>query len=456
MSSPVSDDDALTEELTRHLLEQPYEAIRGAVRRSFWIEREGSPDALVPVTACLSIGSHPSNDLVLSDRKASRFHCELVSDPSGVRLRDLGSSNGTFLEGIRVESAWLRDGNRFVIGTTALVFRTSDAPLEVPRISRFHGLIGDSDTMQELFALMQKCAASDITVLLEGETGSGKEVVASSIHKASARASKPFVVVDCSALPENLIENELFGHERGSFTGAVQSHVGAFEEANGGTLFLDELGELPSDLQPKLLRALEDRTIRRIGGKRRISVDIRVIAATNRNLRTEVNEGRFRADLYFRLAVVRLAIPPLRERPEDLPSLARHLLGHLGATDAQLAKFTSPEFSSRLAQQRWPGNVRELRNYLERCVVLDEVMPQMPGFDTSADEGADTRADAPEDGEIDLSFQDARARAITRFEKAYLGSQMARHDTVADAARASGLHRVYFHRLLTRHQLRDK
>jgi transcriptional regulator with GAF, ATPase, and Fis domain len=442
-------DDAKTEELTRHLLQQPYEETRSDERRAFWIEREGANAPHVPVASSVSIGSHPSNDLVLDDRKASRFHCELLCDARGVRLRDLESSNGTFLQGIRIESAWLRDGDRFVVGETTLVFRTSEARLEVPRDEGFAGLVGRSAAMQELFATLRKAASTDITVLLEGETGTGKEVAAHAIHHASARAKKPFVVLDCSAIPENLIESELFGHERGAFTGAVQTHVGAFEEANGGTLFLDEMGELPSDLQPKLLRALEDRTIRRVGGKRRIAVDIRVIAATNRDLRREVNEGRFRADLYFRLAVLRVALPALRQRPEDFPELARHFLAQTGATPTQMATFTSREFVDRLAQQRWPGNVRELRNYLERCVVLDATAPMHSLHDDGVEETS-------EPVDLDLPFQEARAYALARFEKAYLRGQMKRHATVADAAKAADLHRVYFHRLLTRHRLRDE
>ncbi len=304
--------------------------------------------------------------------------------------------------------------------------------------------------MQELFAMLRKAASSDITVLLEGETGTGKEVAAHAIRHSSVRAKKPFVVLDCSAIPENLIESELFGHERGAFTGAVQTHVGAFEEAHGGTLFLDEMGELPSDLQPKLLRALEDRTSRRIGGKHRISVNIRVIAATSRDLRREVNEGRFRADLYYRLAVLRVPLPSLRQRPEDLSDLAQHFLSQLGASPAQLATLASREVLERLAKQPWPGNVRELRNYLERCIVLDSEPPMH-----SLHDGATREMPEPE-VDLDLPFQEARAHALERFEKAYLRGQMTRHSTVADAAKAAGLHRVYFHRLLTRHRLRNE
>jgi hypothetical protein len=273
------------------------------------------------------IGTHSTNDLVLADRSVSRFHCKLTCDDSGWRLQDSGSLNGTELNGVRIRDADLRGQGTIVLGDSILHVSGLEpaGEVSVPNISAFGALSGTSVAMRKLFFYLERAAASDINVLLEGESGTGKELVVSELVQRGPRAEKAFVIVDCGAISPSLVESELFGHVRGAFTGADRDRVGAFEAANGGTVFLDEIGELPLEIQPKLLRALEAREIRRVGETRARKVDVRVIAATNRNLDREVNKGRFREDLYFRLAVMTVHVPPLRDRLEDLPVLVGSL-----------------------------------------------------------------------------------------------------------------------------------
>jgi len=400
-----------------------------------------------------SIGSHPSNDLTLKDKTVSRFHCEVRLDEDGPRVQDLKSRNGTVVDGVRVVDAFLKDGSMLRLGQTVVTFRPSAQSFSV-RLSQstsFGSMVGSSTSMRALFATLELAAASDATVLLEGETGTGKEVAARSIHETSGRSNGPFVVVDCSAIPGNLLESELFGHERGAFTGADARRDGAFTAACGGTVFLDEVGELPLELQPKVLRVLEQRAVRRLGGTAYEEVDVRFIAATNRTLRTEVNEGRFRPDLYYRLAVITVALPALRQRPEDIPQLAEHILGSLGADALTVASLLSPELLAHLRNAAWPGNVRELRNYLERCVVLQEALPIQPvGGQHSTEMNG-----APIAGDVDMPYSDARQRTLDLFEKRYVEALLEKHDgNVTRAAEAAGLSRVYLYRLLRRHGLR--
>jgi DNA-binding NtrC family response regulator len=301
--------------------------------------------------------------------------------------------------------------------------------------------------MRSTFALLERAASVDVTVLLQGETGTGKQVAAEAIHERSSRSAGPFVTVDCGNLPLNLLESELFGHEKGAFTGAAERRIGAFEEADGGTVFLDEIGELPLDTQPKLLRALEERHVRRIGSNRYTDVDVRVIAATNRDLRAEVNAGRFREDLYFRLAVVKVDLPPLRERPEDIPELVRALLEQMRAPPETMARIGGDDLIAHMKRGPWPGNVRELRNYLQRCIVFEGAPPL---------EAAEGRT-APGVVDASVPWQEAREWAMARFERAYLEDLMRRNNgVVAQAARAAGLDRVYLHKLLRRHNLRSQ
>jgi two-component system response regulator GlrR len=396
------------------------------------------------------IGAHPSNDLVLASDTVSRFHCELVSEGNGVRVRDLGSKNGTIVDGVRIESAWLHNNSRLQLGDVTVRFRArGGVSLPVHASSAFGGMVGRSLAMRRLFALLERCAGSDVTVLIQGETGTGKEAAAEAIHGASRRANENFVVVDCGAIPPSLLESELFGHEKGSFTGAVNQRIGAFEAAHNGTVFLDEIGEIPIDLQPKLLRVLERKTIRRVGSNKQIPVDVRIIAATHRPLQKEVNEGSFRADLYYRLAVVKVELPPLRERLEDIPELVDTLLEQLGVQGEARARLTAPGFQARLAAHPFAGNVRELRNLLERALVLEDAFEGAASMQRSLDDLDDAHGALPD---ITLSYAEARSRVLDDFERRWLAALLASHGgNVAGAARAAGMARPYLHRLLQRH-----
>ncbi len=391
-----------------------------------------------------SIGSHPSNDLVIDDPTVSRFHCELAIAGDRVRVKDLGSRNGTSAGSILVVEGSFGGGTTLVLGHSQVRVDVDDGQAEIVASEResFGSLVGTSEQMRELFDQLEKVAPSDATVLIEGETGTGKEGVAESIHDASARAAEKFIVVDCSAIPANLMESELFGHEAGAFTGATDRRIGAFEEASKGTLFLDEIGELPLELQPKLLRALESREIRRVGGRSTIACDLRIVSATNRDLRAEVNKGTFRADLYYRLAVVKLDLPPLRERKGDFPILVEHLLQRIGATPEAMAQLMAPDFLAELAIAPWPGNVRELRNHLEQCVVFGErrtpQSPTVPHPSSTIDPN--------------LPYEVARRQAIDAFERDYVSALLAKTGgNVAQAAREAGVNRAYLHRLVRRH-----
>ena len=316
----------------------------------------------------MTIGKAPDNHLVLGDKTVSRHHCELIREESGVRVRDLGSTNGTRIDGTLVHDAIVAPGATLRVGQIDIAIRPSARPVEVmpSEHTQFGGVIGKSLSMRSLFGVLEYMAPSNATVLLEGETGTGKDVIARAIAKEGRRKKGPFVVVDCGAVSANLLESELFGHEKGAFTGAVSARRGAFELADGGTLFLDEIGELAIDLQPKLLRALEAREIKRLGAGKVIKIDVRVIAATKAVLLEKVAQGLFREDLYFRLAVVPLRVPPLRARREDIPLLVESILHGLGGA----AISVSDEAMSALLVRGWPGNVRELRNVLERASLL--------------------------------------------------------------------------------------
>jgi two-component system, NtrC family, response regulator GlrR len=391
------------------------------------------------------IGSHPSNELVIDEPTVSRFHCEILLEAKGARVRDLQSTNGTTVDGVTVLDAFLRSGSVLRIGNTGLRFESHGERVALPLSpsSEFGSLVGVSASMRATFALLERAATSSCTVLVEGETGTGKEDAAESIHKLSGRGG-PFVVVDCGAIPPSLLESELFGHERGAFTGAHDRRIGAFEEAHGGTLFLDELGELPLELQPKLLRALESHEIRRVGSNQYRPVDVRVVAATNRDLRGAINGGTFRADLYFRLAVLRVPMPPLRTRPEDLPILVERLLLRLRAGDDEARALLTPAYFAQLQSAAWPGNVRELRNYLERCLVVKGPLPIGDGA-AAASVGVDAQ----------LPYGEARDRAAAEFERRYLEALLRSHNgQVARAAKAAGLDRAYLYRLLRRNGIK--
>jgi transcriptional regulator with GAF, ATPase, and Fis domain len=394
------------------------------------------------------VGTHSSNDVVLQDPAVSRFHCRLVREEGAWRLRDWGSLNGTRLEGVRIRDADLPAEATLSLGDS-IVRVSAVAPTEqavVPMLPAFGQLAGASVAMRKLFALLEKIGPSDINVLIEGESGTGKELVANEIVQRSPRVDKPFIVVDCGAISPSLVESELFGHVRGSFTGADRDRVGAFEAADGGTVFLDEVGELPLELQPKLLRAIEAREIRRLGETRPRKVNVRVVSATNRNLEREVNRGRFREDLYFRLAVMNVHVPPLRERLDDLFILVRGFLQALGVPDEERL-FTQPVLSE-MARHDWPGNVRELRNYVERSVVLQKATPAVRRTSSPP-----SPPGSPWD--ISVPFKIAKDGAIDTFERGYLLALLeAAGNNMSKAARMAGMDRMYLHRLVQKHGLR--
>jgi two-component system, NtrC family, response regulator GlrR len=420
----------------------------------------------------LRVGSRDENDLTLPDQTVSRIHFEIGADAKGYRLRDLGSSNGTFVDGYRVNDVYLKPGSRIHAGHTEVIFEplVTEAELPLSREERFGPLVGRSAAMRELFATLQRVASTDATVLVEAETGTGKELIAKAIHEASDRSGGALVVFDAAAAPKDLIESQLFGHERGAFTGATDRRTGCLEEADGGTLFIDELGELPLDLQPKLLRALESREVVPVGSNTPRKVDVRIVAATNRDLAEEVNRGSFRDDLYYRLAVVRLVVAPLRERPEDVPLLVEHVAGQL--TDPgraqQIMAAVDPACWDDLAGYHWPGNVRELRNMVERTLALSgNDLPTRfdPGLggrgSTARTPGPSSRrappaSQAPARGpQIDLErpFLEQKHTMIAKFEEGYLTLMLERHGgNISRAAAAAGLDRMYFKRLLKKYR----
>jgi transcriptional regulator with GAF, ATPase, and Fis domain len=398
------------------------------------------------------IGSHPSNHLVLTDPLVSRFHCCAKLEQGGWRLVDTGSLNGTRVGAVRVRDADLPLPECEIdVGNSRVRIRVLEAvgSDEVPTSASFGALHGSSLVMRKLFALMERVATSESTVLVEGESGTGKELVANEIVQRGPREDKPLVVFDCSSVSPTLIESQLFGCVRGAFTGADRDRIGAFEAANGGTLFLDEIGELPLDMQPKLLRALEAREVRRLGETQARKVDVRVIAATNRMLEREVNHGRFREDLYYRLSVVTIRVPPLREHLEDLVLLVRAFLRDQNASEAE--KLFTPEVLADMGRYDWPGNVRELRNYVERAVVLRTINPQSKREPSPSKSGEASFA-----ANIEVPFTTAKDGVVADFERAYLSELLKwSGGNISKAARKAGMDRMYLHRLLQRHGLRD-
>ncbi len=396
------------------------------------------------------MGSAEGNELRLADETVSRFHCEIRVRADGITLRDRGSTNGTFVAGVRLRDADVPAGALVTLGNSVVRIDRRDeaAFIELSPKHELGELCGRSPAMRALYALIERVAPTDTTVLVTGETGTGKDVVARTTHALSKRARGPFVPVDCGAIPEHLVESELFGHVRGAFTGATSDRRGVFEEADGGTLFLDEIGELPLSLQPKLLRALETRAIRPVGASATKQVDVRVVAATNRPLARCVNEGSFREDLYFRLAVVELALPPLRERPEDVALLAERFHRALGGGSSSLPA----AFVSQLASRSWPGNVRELRNVIERSVSLGLV----DAGPASAPRGREI-APSAEPPLVDdriplhLPLKEAREAWMRSFELLYARAMLERTGgNVTRAAEAAGVSRRFLQRMLAR------
>jgi len=395
----------------------------------------------------LSIGTAPGNHLVVTDPTVSRHHAVVTATPNGFQVRDLGSTNGTCLAGYRVDSAYVESGALIQLGETTIRFDALEERVSHPLSEgdHFGDVLGQSPPMRRVFGLLERVASSDTTILLDGETGTGKGAIAEAIHRLSGRASGPFVVVDCGAIAPSLIESELFGHERGSFTGADERRIGAFESAHGGTVFLDEIGELGPDLQPKLLRVLEGKQVRRIGSVAPIPVDVRVIAATNRDLRHEVNSGQFRTDLYYRLNVMRVTVPPLRERREDIPMLVAHFYRQL-VKNADAAP--PAELIMRLMRQPWAGNVRELRSAVERAVLLGEAAATDGMHGAPAPRGDNTWPEM----DFTVSFRDAKESAIGCWTRVYVRELVDRFGgNLSRAARAVSMDRNHLRDLLNKY-----
>jgi DNA-binding NtrC family response regulator len=440
----------------------------------------------------IRIGSMEDNDIVLRDDTVSRYHCRIVQDDTGYVLMDQRSTNGTFINKVRVREGFLKPGCTIAVGQSQLRFSAHEEEVHIvpSRADRCGGLIGSNARMREIYAILEKIAPTATTVVIDGETGTGKEVVAQTIHSLSPRQKGELVVFDCGAVPPNLIESELFGHEKGSFTGAMMTRQGLFELADGGTLFLDELGELPIDLQPKLLRVLEQREVRRVGGQKPIKVDVRIIAATNRNLEDEVRAGRFRQDLFYRLSVVRLNLPSLRERTDDIPLLITHFLssGHYNKTaTGQRVRGFSRDALTTLQNYPWPGNVRELVNVVERAISFcdgDTVQAsELPDYIRSSKPNARPESVRPKSqaghhsGQLGavasmvnpgepppkppeellaegVTFKDAKERWIASFERDYVNSLLRRHGgNISHSARDADIDRKYFRKLMRKYDI---
>ncbi|MBK7864898.1 MAG: sigma 54-interacting transcriptional regulator [Archangiaceae bacterium] len=393
------------------------------------------------------VGKEPGVDLRLTDPAVSRTHLVIEVLPHAIRVSDNQSTNGATYQGQRFTSLELTPPAVVRIGKTDLKLVPAEEgvrPVPPSEQEHFGSLLGKSLVMRQLFGLLKRVAENDMPVLIVGETGTGKELCAQAVHQASARAQGPFVVCDVAALTPNLAESELFGHVKGAFTGADAPRAGVFERAHDGTLFLDEIGELPLELQPRLLRALEARSIKRVGGNQPHTFNTRVLAATHRDLLAEVRAGRFREDLYHRLAVLKVALPPLRERVEDLPLLIDDCLSQLQMPKDALSANTRAMF----AGYGWPGNVRELKNAISRAVSLGVGLE--PEASTSA-----PRPSAPAGAVTSaVPFKDAKDGLVAAFERDYLKHLLEAHQgNITHASKAAGITRVYLQRLLKKHAL---
>ena len=428
-------------------IETQLQARRGMqVVTSLRVEVVDGPDRGAHATSSdtLSVGTARDNALVVTDFTVSRYHLEVAARPGGILVTDLSSTNGTYVGAVRVERAIVPPGTLVTLGGTTIRF--DDAVRQtVPATTEVHqyaGMIARSPQLLRLFADVERIAASPSSVLIVGESGTGKERIAEALHAASGRPGEPLVTIDCGALSSALLASELFGHERGAFTGADRAHAGAFERAGAGTVFLDEIGELPASDQSALLGVLERRRFRRVGGSAEIELGARVIAATNRDLRAEVNNGRFRHDLYHRLAVVVLRLPPLRERREDILPLVEHFARELGAA-GPLETVFGAEALARWQKHPWPGNVRELRNAVEAALVVGATFDDPP-------------ADPSDPASSPLvAYKHARAAVVREFEVGYLTRLLDEAEgNVSLAARTAKMDRSHLIDLLRRHGLK--
>ncbi|HYI02671.1 sigma 54-interacting transcriptional regulator [Hyalangium sp.] len=426
--------------------------------RTLSIEVVGGPDQGKSYTAegeTVTVGTAESNDLRLTDPTVSRYHLELSRRGDRVAVTDLGSTNGTAVGPALLERGTVAPGSLLTLGRTSL--RVGDGPtrtLSLHESGALGPLRGQSAPMRRLMAQILRLAQTDASVLLQGESGTGKELIARALHDQSPRAQKPFVTLDCGVISPGLVASELFGHERGAFTGADRRHIGVFERAQGGTLFLDEMGELSSGLQTALLGVLERRRFCRLGGTEELSVDVRVVSATHQDLRAEVNANTFRLDLYYRLAVVRLEVPPLRQRADDIPPLVEHFLHEVGYAGPMEA-LVPPLLMATLQAHRWPGNVRELRNYVEAILAMGEPpsLEQVVGVPGAAHPPVPPVASVPLP--LEHSYREARQQLLEDFEARFLKALMERAgNNVSMAARLAQMDRSYLIDLLHRHHLR--
>jgi DNA-binding NtrC family response regulator len=409
-----------------------------------------------------TVGKLGSCELPLTDTQVSRQHLEIAVVADGLQVRDLGSTNGSWYNGARFERIVVGIGAVITIGGTELRVVGPGAGEELPPsdLDRYGDLVGASSQMRRIYSLLERVAPTDAAVLVQGETGTGKELVAEAIHMHSARKKGPFVVCDLGSVPRSLIESELFGHLRGAFTGADRDRQGAFVQAGRGTIFLDEIGELEMEVQPRLLRALERGQVKPVGSAVYEQVDVRVVAATNRDLLAEVKAGRFREDLYHRLAVVTIQLPPLRERRDDVPLLVRHFLAAAATAAGRRPAHVPPPTMAALEQHDWPGNVRQLRNVLERATALapdaEALDPVLLGLDElAAPRAVGTRPDAvPLGVDPSLQFKEAKESLIQAWEREYVTALLEKAGgNVSLAARRAGIDRVYLHRLMKKHGL---
>jgi DNA-binding NtrC family response regulator len=389
------------------------------------------------------VGRDEGAQIPMRDPEVSAFHCELSARSEGILVKDLGSTNGTFAHGLRIREAIVSAPTEITVGRSTLRLEPSGAAkVDVGYSDRFGPLVGRSPRMRRVFSVLERIGPTPLSILILGETGTGKELVAKATHDASPRKDKPFVVVDCGSIPATLAESLLFGHEKGSFTGANERRTGALGEANGGTLFLDELGELPIDLQPKLLRALSERQIKRVGGSSFEPIDVRVLAATRRDLSVEMNAGRFRSDLFFRIAQVRIELPPLRERGADIQMLIEDVCARAGRKEH--AGTVIGWVEQRMSQHDWPGNVRELVNVASVACTLADT----PG----AIDDVLTREPADLPRATVTAFAEAKRNALVTFERDYFTNlSAAAKGNVSEMSRQSGMERHHIRAYLRKY-----
>ncbi len=403
---------------------------------------------LIATGDVITVGTAPGNTLTLSDNTVSRYHAEIRRNEGRIEVEDHRSTNGTQLGGVEIFRAAVPTGSILTLGKSKV--RVDDGEtieVELFGEDRIGGIQGRTPEMRRLMAAIAGAAKGDASVLVVGETGTGKELVARAIHEASPRADRAFEVVGCGSLMPTLVASELFGHERGAFTGADEAATGAFERAQGGTVFLDEIGELAPALQTSLLGVLERKSFRRVGGTKAIPFDVRIVTSTKRDLREEVNRGSFRSDLYYRLAVLTLRGQPLRERPSDIPLLVEALVREAGRTDAD--QIVPLEVMESLKQHRWPGNIRELKHFVDAAIAMG-VAPQL---ESSSDSGL--YVELALHNLKDENYHDTRDKVLFEFEKLYFPRLLERtRGNVAQAAREANMDRSYLIQLLKKHRMK--